>query len=158
MDTTFFSPLFIVVGVVVQLLSCVRLFVTPRTVAQPLSSTVSQSLLIFTSIELVMLSNHLILCRHLRPMDCSLPGSSVHEILQARILEWVAISFSRSKCYQSLNVWLFHGLCVFYKCTTNWMPLQWSKRKIAISAFMRATLSYNSQQTTVYQRGSIFID
>ena len=23
------------------------------------------------------------------PMDCSLPGSSVHEILQARILEWV---------------------------------------------------------------------
>ena len=29
------------------------------------------------------------------PMDCSPPGSSVHEILQARILEWVAISFSR---------------------------------------------------------------
>ena len=28
-------------------------------------------------------------------VDCSLPGSSVHEILQARILEWVAISFSR---------------------------------------------------------------
>ena len=28
------------------------------------------------------------------PMDCSLPGSSVHAILQARILEWVAISFS----------------------------------------------------------------
>ena len=29
------------------------------------------------------------------PMDCSPPGSSVHEILQARILEWVAVSFSR---------------------------------------------------------------
>ena len=29
------------------------------------------------------------------PMDCSPPGSSVHGILQARILEWVAISFSR---------------------------------------------------------------
>ena len=28
------------------------------------------------------------------PIDCSLPGSSVHEILQARILEWVAISCS----------------------------------------------------------------
>ena len=28
------------------------------------------------------------------PMDCSPPGSSVHAILQARILEWVAISFS----------------------------------------------------------------
>ena len=29
------------------------------------------------------------------PMDCSLPGSSVHGILQARILEWVAFSYSR---------------------------------------------------------------
>ena len=29
------------------------------------------------------------------PMDCSPPGSSVHEISQARILEWVAIPFSR---------------------------------------------------------------
>ena len=33
-----------------------------------------------------------ILCN---PVDCSPPGSSVHGILQARILEWVAISFSR---------------------------------------------------------------
>ena len=29
------------------------------------------------------------------PMDCSPPGSSVHEVFQARILEWIAISFSR---------------------------------------------------------------
>ena len=29
------------------------------------------------------------------PMDCSPPGSSVHGILQARILEWIAIPFSR---------------------------------------------------------------
>ena len=29
------------------------------------------------------------------PVDCSLPGSSVHGILQARILEWVAVPFSR---------------------------------------------------------------
>ena len=29
------------------------------------------------------------------PMDCSSPGSSVHGIFQSRILEWVAISFSR---------------------------------------------------------------
>ena len=28
------------------------------------------------------------------PMDCSPPGSSIHGIFQARILEWVAISFS----------------------------------------------------------------
>ena len=30
------------------------------------------------------------------PMDCSLPGSSVHGIFQARVLEWVAIAFSMS--------------------------------------------------------------
>ena len=28
------------------------------------------------------------------PMDCSLPGSSVHRIFQARVLEWVAVAFS----------------------------------------------------------------
>ena len=34
-------------------------------------------------------------CLTLRdPMDCSLPGSSVQGILQARVLEWVAIAFS----------------------------------------------------------------
>ena len=37
-------------------------------------------------------SSWLTLCN---PMDCSLLGPSVHEILQARLLEWVAISFSR---------------------------------------------------------------
>ena len=35
-------------------------------------------------------------CPTLRdPMDCSLPGSSVHGIFQARVLEWGAIAFSR---------------------------------------------------------------
>jgi len=29
------------------------------------------------------------------PMDCSLPGSSIHGILQARVLEWSAIAFSK---------------------------------------------------------------
>ena len=33
------------------------------------------------------------------PMDCSPSGSSVHGILQARILEWVAISFSRASSW-----------------------------------------------------------
>jgi len=42
------------------------------------------------------------------PMDCSPPGSSVHGILQARILEWVAIPFS------SL-------LTVFFYLNTSWV-------------------------------------
>ena len=36
-------------------------------------------------------------------MDCSLPGSSVHGILQARILQWVAISFSRASSPPNMN-------------------------------------------------------
>ena len=53
--------------VVIQSLSCVQLFVTPWVAAcqAPLSFTVSWSLLMFMSIELVMLSNHLIICHPL---------------------------------------------------------------------------------------------
>ena len=38
------------------------------------------------------------------PVDCNLPGSSVHGILQARILEWVAISFSICVIYTTFNI------------------------------------------------------
>ena len=45
--------------------------------------------------EIVLCAKSLQLCPTLRhPMDCSLPGSSVHGILQARTLEWVAMPFS----------------------------------------------------------------
>ena len=42
------------------------------------------------------------------PMDCSLPGSSVHGIFQARVLEWGAIAFSTLKVY----VLPSHFLCM----------------------------------------------
>ena len=32
------------------------------------------------------------------PMDCNLPGSSIHGIFQARVLDWVATAFSESLC------------------------------------------------------------
>ena len=38
------------------------------------------------------------------PMDCSLPGSSIHGIFQARVLEWDAIAFSPYVLYDVLNV------------------------------------------------------
>ena len=34
------------------------------------------------------------------PMNCSLPGSSVHGIFQARVLEWGAIAFSEREAYK----------------------------------------------------------
>ena len=39
------------------------------------------------------------------PMDCSLPGSSVQGILQARIVEWVAISYSRGSSQPGIEPW-----------------------------------------------------
>ena len=38
------------------------------------------------------------------PMDCSLPGSSVHGIFQARVLEWGASAFSEMYAYQCLKL------------------------------------------------------
>ena len=57
----------------------------------------SRSLLVicFVYIVLCLCVSHSVGSTQCNPMDYSLPGSSVHEILQARILEWVAISFSK---------------------------------------------------------------
>ena len=41
-------------------------------------------------------------------MDCNLPGFSVHGILQARILEWVTISFSRGSSRPRDQTWVSH--------------------------------------------------
>ena len=69
------------------------------------------------------------------PMDCSPPGSSVHGILQARVLEWVAIAFSKARGYSSLNhpgrspgtdmLLVIEGLClkvykVLQDCRDGW--------------------------------------
>ena len=48
---------------------------------------------LFCESESEVVQSCLALCE---PMDCSLPGSSVYGIFQARVLEWVAISFSRA--------------------------------------------------------------
>ena len=47
------------------------------------------------------------------PMDCSLPGSSVHGIFQARILEWVAIS-KLWKCLEEMGI-PYHITCLLRK-------------------------------------------
>ena len=58
------------------------------------------------------------------PMDCSLPGSSLHGILHTRILEWVAVSFSRTPSYPCKNKhWVQFVLNSF---------LYWSSRLLII--------------------------
>ena len=73
------------------------------------------------------------------PMDCSPPGSSVHGNFQARVLEWVAISFSMSwvirgvalrrglGIMESLSLfWLPHVLGETYICPSTWKCTQTS--------------------------------
>ena len=45
-------------------------------------------------------------CLTLRPVVCCPPGSSVHGMLQARILEWVAIPFSRGSSQPQDWTWV----------------------------------------------------
>ena len=51
------------------------------------------------------------------PMDCSLPRSSVHVISQARILEWLAISFSRASSRSKDQTQVS---CIAGRCFTVW--------------------------------------
>ena len=56
------------------------------------------------------------------PMDCSLPGSSLHSIFQARVLKWGAIAFSDSNCSMINYIMmclltLFQPLIIF--CISN---------------------------------------
>ena len=46
------------------------------------------------------------------PMDCSLPGSSVHGILQARILEWIAMLSSRGSSQPTDQTWVSYISCI----------------------------------------------
>ena len=72
------------------LLSCVQLFATPWTVNHQVPLSVG-----FSQQEYWCMLNrfsHFQLCNS---MDCSPPGSSVHSILQAKILGWVAMPSSR---------------------------------------------------------------
>ena len=51
------------------------------------------------------------------PMNCSLPGSSVHRISQAKLLEWVAISFSRGSYWPRDRTWVS---CIAGRRFTIW--------------------------------------
>ena len=50
-------------------------------------------------------------------MDCGQPGASVHGILQARILEWIAISFSRGSSWPRNWTWVS---CIADRFITDW--------------------------------------
>ena len=59
-------------------------------------------------------------------MDCSLPGSSIHGIFQARVLEWVAISFSRGSSRPRDRTQVS---CIVGKCFTIWATREVSPKE-----------------------------
>ena len=125
---------------VVQLLSCVRLFATPWTAAcrRPLPFTISWSLLRFTSIELVMLSNHLILCCHRLLLLSIFPSIRVFSIELALCIRWpqyLSFSFSLSpfnECSGLTSFWI------------DWLDL------LAVQGTLKSLLQHHiSQVSTV---------
>ena len=62
--------------------------------------------------------SHQVVSNSCDPMDCSLPGNSVHGILQARILEWVAMPFSKGSSRPRDRT---HFSCV--SCISRWVLL-----------------------------------
>ena len=83
--------------------------------------------LIIGSLYLLIESEVAHLCPTLcNPVDCSLPGSSLHGILQARILEWVAIPVSRGSSQPRDRTWVSHiaGRCFNLSATREaYLPI-----------------------------------
>ena len=69
------------------------------------------------------------------PMDCSLPGSSVHGISQARIVEWVATFFSRG------SSWPRHWTQV--SCISRWILYHWTSREYYSAIKRSKTVSFS---------------
>ena len=73
---------------------------------------------------------------HCDPTDNSLPGSSVHGILQARILEWVAMSTSRG------SSWPRDRTCISYiSCNGRWVFFTTSTAWESWSSFLKSPFS-----------------
>ena len=99
----------------VQLLSCIRLFVTPWTEARQdsLSITNSQSLLKLMSLELVMPSNHLILCYPLLLPPSIFPASESFQMSQFFTSGGQSIGVSASASVLPMNI-------------QDWFRLEWT--------------------------------
>ena len=130
-----------------QSLSCVQLFVTPWTVACQASPSItnSRSLLRLMSIELVMSSNHLILCCLLLLPPSIFPSIRVFSnksVLQIRWPEYWSFSFSISPSSE------YSGLISF---KMDWLAL------LAVQGTHKSLLQHHSSKASILQRSAFFI-
>ena len=131
----------------VQSLSWIRLFATPWTAANqaPLSITNSRSLLKLMSIELVMPSNHLILCRPLLLPPSIFPSIRVFSNELALPIRWPKYWSFRFRISTSNE---YSGLISFRK---DWLDL------LAVQGTLKSLLQYPSWKASVLQRSAFFI-
>ena len=130
----------------VQSLSCVRLFVTPRTAARQasLSITNSWSLLKLMSIKLVMPYNHLIFYRPLLLSPSVFPSIRVfsdESVLHIRWPEYWSLSFSISPSNE------YSGLISF---RIDWLNL------LAVQETLKSLLQHHSSKASVLQCSAFF--
>ena len=131
----------------VQSLSCVLLFVTPRTTARQasLSITSSRSPSKPMSVELVMPSNHLILCRPLLLQASIFPSIRVFSNESALCIRWPkywSFSFSISPSNE------YSGLISF---RMDWLDL------LAVQGILKSLLQYRSSKESVLLCSAFFI-
>ena len=69
---------------------------------------------------------------YLRPRDCSLPGSSVHRILQERILEWVAVPSSRGSSWPGNHTNILGVPCIKCSFFPHWPTWEAPKKSLRV--------------------------
>ena len=136
---------------VVQLLNCVQLVITPWAIAcqAPLFFTISQSLLTLMSIELVMSSNHLILCHSLLLLPSILPIIMVFSnesilCIKCRSIWSSSFSISSSSEYSGMISFRIYWFDLLAVQGTLKSLLQYHDLKVSIllcSAFFMVQLS-----------------
>ena len=129
----------------VQSLSCVQLFATPWTAARQasLSTTNSPSLLKLMSIELVMPSNHLILCHPLLLLPSIFPSKRVFSNELVLYIRWPKCwSFSISPSNQ-------HSGPISFRM--NWLD------RLAVQGTLKSLLQYHSSKASILQHSAFFM-
>ena len=133
--------------VVVQLLSCARLFAAPWTAACQASRsfTISQSLLKPTSIKSVMPSNHLILCRPLLLLPSIFPSIGVfsnESVLCIRWPKYWSFSFNIRPSNE------YSGLISF---RIDWLDL------LKVQGTLKSLLQHHSSKASILQHSTFFM-
>ena len=82
------------------------------------------------------------MCDSLCPMDCSPPGSSVHGILLARILEWVAMPSSKISSWPSDRTWV--------SCIAGRLFTVWATGEAVEAHMVNTTLYFSTVHTILY--------